>query len=112
MEKDYPDDADGIALSLVAGQGSDMTRPMEIDFQISVDDEAPAAAITAAAQKIGYRTTIYRHEASDPWTCECTKIMMATYDGAIAVQAELDALSEPYGGFSDGWGTLGNVDTE
>jgi hypothetical protein len=34
--KDYPDDADGDALRRVAADGSDMSKPMEVDFMLSV----------------------------------------------------------------------------
>jgi hypothetical protein len=34
--------------------------------------------------------------------------MLATYQGVLAIQAELAALSAPLHGFPDGWGTFGN----
>ena len=110
MPLSYPDDVDGEVLRRIADAGSDMSKPMLIDFQISVSDEASANAIAQAAAKLGYQTKIYRHEVDDPWTTECSKEMLATHDGVISAQAELDALSKPFGGFSDGWGTFGNVD--
>ena len=35
--------------------------------------------------------------------------VVATYEGVIAAQEELDELSAPVGGKSDGWGTFGNL---
>jgi hypothetical protein len=32
----------------------------------------------------------------------------ATYEGVLAIQAELARLSSSLGGFPDGWGTFGN----
>jgi hypothetical protein len=34
--------------------------------------------------------------------------MLLDYDSVIAAQAELDRVSGPFGGYSDGWGTFGN----
>jgi hypothetical protein len=34
--------------------------------------------------------------------------MLATYDGVIAIQAELARISVPLGAYPDGWGTFGN----
>jgi hypothetical protein len=34
--------------------------------------------------------------------------MVPTYEVVVAAQKELDELSAPLGGHSDGWGTLGN----
>ena len=110
MAETYPKTADGDALRRVADGGSDMSKPMEIDFHIAVADKAAAERIAEAAAEIGYRPSVYRHEDDDPWTCECSKVMLATYDGVTAVQKELQALSEPHGGYCDGWGTFGNVD--
>ena len=34
--------------------------------------------------------------------------MLATYEGVISSQSELDELAAPIGGVADGWGTFGN----
>jgi len=49
------------------------------------------------------------HDAEDDaWDCYCTKAMLPTYDGVVEAQRQLDELSRPFGGRSDGWGTWGN----
>ena len=102
----YPSDADGDALRRVAHDGSDMCKPMTIDFQIASPSEETARQIAAAAAHLGYQLRVYGEE--DDWTCECSTRMLATYDGIIAVQKELGDLSRPFGGCIDGWGTFGN----
>ena len=85
---------------------------MLIDFQVAASDESAAKAIAAAAYKLGYRVRTYSSpECSMPWTCECSARMLATYEGVIAVQAELAELSKSFGGKTDGWGTFGNGPT-
>src|SRR6188768_361078 len=122
---DYPDDATGEALRGIAADGSDMTKPMSIDFSVSAPNEQAARAIAAAATARGYTVDVSPDEDEEgdddaedasgaseadeiTWTCNCQRRMVATYDAIVAVQAELDALSEPHGGYSDGWGSFGN----
>lgn len=62
---DYPNDADGDALRRVAGDGSDMSTPMEIDFAVAAPDEASAIGIAQAAQSKGYHTNIDRDGEGD-----------------------------------------------
>jgi len=38
--------------------------------------------------------------------------MLATYEGVIVVQSELNKILQPYGGHCDGWGTFGNTENE
>jgi regulator of RNase E activity RraB len=117
-KNDYPDDDDGQALRLVVQNGSDMSRPMDIDFALAVPDENTGREVAKAAEAAGYRTEVVfdegeelEDEAATPsWTCYCTKTMLATYEGVIAAQRELELLSSPFGGYPDGWGTFGNVE--
>ena len=110
MTIDYPNDADGDALRQVVAIGSDMSRPMDIDFEIATPDEAAAKRVADEAAKLGYRTNVwFDDEEQDlddkplpPWTCTCTRTMMAEYDAIIAVQAELDAVARPFGAYVDG----------
>ena len=118
MPDEYPNDADGDALRRIAADGNDMSRPMDVDFQMAAADETAAKSVADSAAKLGYRTSICVDDGAeddehltDPWTCECTKNMILTYDAVIAVQLELDAIARPIGAYSDGWGTFGNADT-
>ena len=106
-QMNYPNDADGYALRRVARDGSRMSDPMDIDFAVAAPDEGSAKTIARAAQAEGYRTDVHRHR-DGAWSCYCTRTMVATYEAVIRVQAELDVLSRPYGGYADGWGTQGN----
>lgn len=114
---DYPDDADGNALRNIEEQGSDMSRPMDVDIQVAAPDELTAIEIANAAMTFGYRTETYfdddledAEEATEPWTCECSKVMLLTYDNITAAQHELNEIAKPLGAFVDGWGTFGNAD--
>ena len=106
---DYPNDSDGDALRRLVAIGSDMSKPVDIDFQIAAPDEATAKRVADEAAKLGYRISIRESMPCCAWTCECTRTMLAEYDAIIAVQAELDAIARPLGGYADGWGTFGNA---
>jgi len=111
MAADYPDDADGQALARIAADGSDMSRPMLVDFHIAAPDEARAERIAQAVAKQSYQTQLEYDEKMQEWTVWCSRHMIATHPAVQQAQAELDELSQPYDGFTDGWGSFGNVDT-
>jgi hypothetical protein len=109
----YPNDADGDALRTVAENGADMSRPMLVDFMVAVSSSAAAESIARAARPLGYDAKVVRDtdddgNEEDTWTVYCSKTMLLDYDSVIAAQAELDRVSGPFGGYSDGWGTFGN----
>ena len=89
--------------------GSDLSKPMTIDFQVAVPDEGSAKGLAELAYKLGYRVKIYASpECSLPWTCECSTRMLVSYEGVISIQHELAGLASPFGGHPDGWGGFGN----
>ena len=104
---DYPDDADGDALRRVAAD-SDMSKPMRIDFAVAVPNENAGKNIAEQAWIRGYETSVVYDKVGNRWTCYCIKEMVPTYEGVVNAQRELDELSRPLGGYSDGWGTSGN----
>jgi hypothetical protein len=113
VQRDFPNDTDGDALRRFEENGNDLSRPMLIDFQITVPDETAALALADVARKLGYQVRTYASpECSLPWTCECSIRMVASYDGVIAVQDELAGLAGPFGGHPDGWGSFGNHTNE
>src|SRR3954463_8969202 len=103
----FPNDADGEALRKVA-ERADMTKPMDIDFAVDAPDQVRGEEIGRLAADRGYAVQVEQDESTACWTCYCTKRIVPTYEDIVAAQAELDELSRPLGGHSDGWGTLGN----
>ena len=81
MSLDFPNDADGDALRRVAADGSDLSRPVSIDFTVAVPDSGAGLEVAVRAGALGYQT---------------------------AAQQELDELARSHGGRADGWGTFGN----
>jgi len=112
MIPDYPNNADGDALRRIATDGSDMSKPMVIDFSVAVPDEISGNHVASAARSAGYDSHVLQDKDSGEWTCYCTKSMIATYESVVSIQEELNEISRPFAGYTDGWGTFGNVDTD
>ena len=108
MSRSYPDDADGDALQRLADEGSDMSRPMTIDFVVSISDMSKARSIAQLVAEHGYQTDIHLDDEGGSIDIYCTKRMVATYDGVVACQTELTQLCKPFGVVCDSWGTYGN----
>jgi hypothetical protein len=106
---DIPHDADGDAIRRVLSLGADVSRPMKIDFQIAAPSEDAGKRIAVAATAKRYDASLSRDKETGAWTCSCSRTMLLGYGALMLAQEELDALSEPHGGYSDGWGTFGNV---
>ncbi|MFB3430248.1 MAG: ribonuclease E inhibitor RraB [Phycisphaerales bacterium] len=112
---DYPNDADGDALRRIAGGGSDMSKPMRVDFQMLVPTPDHAERLVVRLRKLGYSAHVYEWQLAE-WepgrdlTCEAFVRTLATYDVVIAIQNELELVCEPFGGVIDGWGSFGNID--
>jgi hypothetical protein len=83
---------------------------MKIDFAVAVPDRASGEDVAAAVSARGYAADLNEDSSGDAWTRYCSKVMLATYESVTEAQAELDALSRPFGGCANGWGTLGNVE--
>lgn len=111
MSVDYPNDADGDAIRRVASDGNNMDQPMSVDFPVVLPDEVSAQRFAELAKPHGYESRLYKDEEAEGWDIICVKEMILTYDAVIAVQDKMNVLSKPPGGYSDGWGTAGNVNT-
>lgn len=108
MDTEYPQDADGDALRRVAGGGADLSQPMVIDFAVAVADEATARRVAEIVAAHDFDPSISQDDGRDSWSVYCSKSMLATYEGVVAVRAQLNALLGANGGVCDGWATFGN----
>ncbi len=109
MGSKLPNDADGDALRRLIKDGSDLSKPMYVDFQVAVPSEKAAKQLADGARKLGYKVRVYASaECELPWTCECSTRMVVSHEGIVAMETELAELASPLGGFPDGWGSFGN----
>jgi hypothetical protein len=106
----YPDDSTGRVLTLMAKHGFAMDQPMELDFQVAVPTESAGQRVAEEATSRGYRTKVYDSPRCKlSWTCECTVVMVPTYEAVVAAEKEVDAIGQRFGGFGDGFGSFGDV---
>lgn len=108
MGIEYPNDDDGDALRQVAVHGADMSRPMKIEFTIEVPTIECARLLTEQIAASGYMPDLYVDPESGAVSLYCARSMLATYEGVVAAQVELNELCEPVGAHCDGWITAGN----
>jgi len=110
MSVNVSNDADGDALRRLIANGSDLSREMEIEFQVLAPNQASAVALASAAQMFGFRTSVHSHSDSPSWTCDCSRRMVPRYEEIIEVQRQLQEIGRPLGARPDGWGSFGNAE--
>ena len=112
VTQDYPNDSDGDALRRLAADGNDMASPMVIEFPVVVSTEILAERFARIARERGFTANLWKHEDGADWDVVCSIGMVPTYADVVRTQQQLNDLSEPFGGYSDGWGTFGNKPDE
>jgi len=103
-------DATRAALERIARDGSDLGRPLKMDFFVAVPDESSGHVVAARAATAGFETSVEQDSETREWTCYCTKVLVPSYQAVVAIEAQLDSLARDIGGYSDGFGTFGNAD--
>lgn len=106
---EFPDDADGDALRRVASDGSDMSRPMLIDFMVEASTQHDAEAIARIGEQRGYTAQIAEDDGC--WTVYLAVTMLASHEGVVARQREISSFVSPFGTQCESWGTFGNVES-
>jgi hypothetical protein len=128
----FPDDDDGAVLESLHEAGVDLSKPLEIDFQLAVLDEASGQKIADAIRAAGYPADLVyddggvedgvadvgdqAHEDEDQdeddgcdepsWTIYVIMEIVPDYQRVVDIQAKLDELAKPFGGEVDGWGAM------
>ncbi len=102
-----PDDATGGALRRLLRDGSDFSKPHEIDFHVAVPDESAGRHVADAASKLGFATkVVYDDENGPSWTCWCSRWMLPDHAAITQIEKRLDDIAQPVGGKIDGWGAF------
>lgn len=107
---DFPDDADGDALRRVAGDGSDMSQPMLVEFIVDASTQADAEAIARRAEQRGYAAQISEDDGA--LTVYLAVSMIASYDGVVSRQREISDFVSAFGSTCESWGTFGNAESK
>jgi hypothetical protein len=102
----FPNDADGQALQSLFKDGVNFKKPQSVEFFVAVPDQATGEKLSQVLKGEGYNCFLEQDDETDEWACSCSKRMLLDYNQIMKIQKELDNLSKPYGGSSDGWGVF------
>lgn len=97
------------ALERLSSDGSDLARPMEVDFFVDVPSEQSARTVAGRADTRGFKCSVDYDGEGGSWTCCCTKTVVLDLDCVRQIAAELDRLAHDVGGAYDGFGSYGNA---
>lgn len=106
---DIPNDATGDALREFVKNGSDLTKPMEIDFFVAVPSKKAGDEVVLRAKTLGFRVSLEQDTESGDWTCYCIKTLIPEYAEVVKIEQQLSTIAKPFGGYSDGFGSYGNA---
>ncbi|MEZ4297501.1 MAG: ribonuclease E inhibitor RraB [Polyangiaceae bacterium] len=100
------------ALRRIEQDGSDLTRPLSMDFFVAVPDQASGSMVASRAEKLGFSTSVEQDSDTEAWTCYCTKQLVPAYESVVALESLLSSLAADVGGYTDGFGTFGNAESD
>lgn len=103
----FPNDSDGQVLKMLYNNGVDFNIPVLVDFQVSVPNKENGEKLVELFSNEGFKAELNYDDEFEEWTCELSKRMLLDYQEIINIQNYIDEISEPLGGYSDGWGTFG-----
>lgn len=106
LPKKFPNDEDGQVLKMLYKNGVDFKKPQDVDFFVAVPDKKSGEAVLKALSDEGFHCELEQDEETEDWTCYCFVKMLLIHEEIVNIQKRLDELSEPFGGYSDGWGVM------
>jgi len=106
--RSLPNDETGEALRQLEANGSDLSKPLNIDFFIAVPSKLIGEEIAILVRNLGFNPSVEQDNETDDWTCYCTIKIVPDYNEIIRLEYELNNVSKPLGGFVDGFGSYGN----
>lgn len=90
--KKSPNDEDGEVLKVP-----------QIDFFVAVPDKKSGESVLKVLSSNGFNCELEQDEKTEEWTCYCFVKMQLNLEVIVKIETELNQLSKPYDGYSDGW---------
>ncbi len=94
-------------LNRMSNAGLDLTQPRLFDFQLWLPNQGAAIQISHEVFNMGFKASIYQDDEDRSWTCECSKVIIPSFENVIEIERKLHFLAQSYDGYSDGFGTMG-----
>jgi hypothetical protein len=88
--------------------GSDLSRPMAMDFFVIAPSQAVARVVQVRTAPMGFTTTVGQDDEGR-WICTCSVTLVPELEKVVALEQLLDRLAHELGGFADGFGSYGNA---
>lgn len=103
-----PHDETGAAIRQWAMEGSDITKPMKIDFFVALPSQSSGSSFASDKELAGFIVSVEEDADTKKWTCYCTKVIVPTYSNIVEIERQLAAVAARYGAELDGFGSFGN----
>lgn len=97
------------ALKQIELDGSDLSKPLLLDFFVAVPSESAGNVVAKSAAAIGFDTSVEADDESGEWTCYCAIKMIPELSAVLQLEERLDEFGRSVGGKADGFGTFGNA---
>ena len=104
-----PSDDTGNALRELENNGSDLSRPLEMDFFVAVPSQHVGDIVASKVEPLNFKVSVEQDDKTGDWTCYCTKTLIPDHSEVTFIEKQLDMLAQPYGGHIDGFGSYGNA---
>ncbi len=98
------EDRDYKTIEALKNNGSDISKPHEIDFFLDFEKFEQAAPIAQAMDKDGFNVRMFEN-GDGTFTIEAKKTIVPLPDTMRDITKKLNALTGKYGGTYDGWGS-------
>lgn len=101
----FPNDEDGRVLETLYKHGFDFSKKHIVEFFIAVPSKDIGQVLLDLLSKKGFRSELGYSEEIREWTCYCITEMLVTHSNIVEMEKLLNTLSNPLGGYTDGWET-------
>ena len=105
----FPNDETGEVLKGYVEKGSDLSKPMEIDFFVAIPSKEAGVRVIEEVEELGFKTSVEFDDETNEWTCYCTKTIIPNYSEIIEIEKKLSLIAQTHGGYADGFGSYGNA---
>jgi hypothetical protein len=102
----FPNNADGNALQSLYKDGVNFKKPQAVEFFVAVPNRATGEKLSQILKGEGFNCFLEQDDETEEWACSCSKKMLLNYNEIVKIQTELNNISKPHGGYSDGWGVF------
>jgi Regulator of ribonuclease activity B len=79
---------------------------------VAVPSKDAGDQIALKVRALGFATSVELDDGDLEWTCYCTKVLVPEYSEVVKIEQQLDSIAKEFGGYADGFGSVGNAEGE